>query len=122
LAYAGATILPLLLGACRSMAHDHHPKDAAEIVIGSTTKSEVVERLGLPNRTERLEGGDQRPIDRWIYFKGADWSSVTLSGPGLNSVTIVNDRGHGIGKDIALIIEFTDAGSVVRVTKGSAQK
>jgi len=115
---ASVLSLALLLEACRSMARVHQPSEAAQIVVGTTTQSEVLDQVGLPNRTERIEGDDSRPVDRWTYFCGADWTSVTWMTKGGATIHIVNDRGHARGKDVALMIDFTEEGVVAAVAAG----
>jgi hypothetical protein len=112
----------LSLGACRSVARDHKSQEAALIDIGTSTKSDVLDKVGLPSRSDRVENDEHRPVERWLYLKGADWSSVTVSGPNGQNFTFVQDRTRGPRTDIAMIIEFSEDGIVRAVRPGPERK
>jgi len=44
-------------------------EQVATIVIGQSTKNEVLDILGLPNRTEQM-GAQEEQLDIWVYYKG----------------------------------------------------
>jgi hypothetical protein len=108
----------LLLGACHSIAHEHRNQESSLINIGKSTKSDVLGSVGLPSRTARAIIANAVPIEQWIYLKRADWSSVTVSGPGGQSWTFSSSRARDNASDVAMIVEFSEEGVVIAVTAG----
>lgn len=55
--------------ALTSMEKRTEDEQVATIVIGQSTKNEVLDILGLPNRTEQLSAQEEQ-LDVWVYYKG----------------------------------------------------
>lgn len=103
------------LGGCGSIVRTPSPREAVRIEIGKTTKREVLDLLGLPNRNERHEV-EGRLTENWIYFKKADQSTVLVSGPHGSTAQFVTDRTTAPRRDIALIVTFVGSEIVADVT------
>ena len=66
-------LLAVLLASqgCTSIAKKVEDEQVAEIEIGKSTRDDVLNILGLPNKTERMVfEGDK--LEFWIYHKGRD--------------------------------------------------
>ena len=96
---------------CVSAARIPTASDAVRFEEGRTTKEEVVNRIGLPNRMEQetLEGGVR--LEVWYYFKKPDRVVVFVGRPVW--VAAVIRRTQGPRKDIALVVVFSGTGVVV---------
>jgi hypothetical protein len=90
----------------------------AEIEIGKSTRDDVLNILGLPNRTERMVF-EANKYELWIYYKGKGKRTfgVVGAGPIGGAWWIIFSRDITIDdrKSIATVVAFNETGTVVDV-------
>lgn len=93
----------VLMNACSSILRDPTDEEVARILVGRSTRRDVLDILGLPRKTERVISKDGRPAWAWTYFKGQDTHMEVVD-------TIVGRLGRP-----AAIVVFSEDGTVVDV-------
>ena len=108
-------LVVFLLAGCSGL--DRRPASAStsQIEVGKTTKSQVVEILGLPNRIGKVPQADGSTVERWFYFIGPD-STMEKGAPQMSSAKLRNEPPRD---DIEVILEYGPTGVVSRVQPGS---
>jgi len=103
------------LPGCGSIVRAPAARETVRIEIGTTTKREVIDLIGLPNRVERhdIEG---RKAENWLYFKKPDLSTVLVAGPNGATSQFVTNRTIAPRRDLAYIITFVESPVVADVT------
>ena len=96
---------------CVSAARIASGSDATRFEAGRTTRGEVVDLIGLPNRMEQMTFEDGLRLETWYYFKKPDRVVVFVGRP--IWIAAVINRTKGPRKDIALVVIFSDTGVVV---------
>lgn len=104
---------------CSSIAKRVEDEQVAKIEIGKSTRDDVLNILGLPNRTERRVFEADK-LELWIYYKGRGKRTYGIVGAGpivgtawwvLFSRNITVDE----RKNMATVVAFNETGTVVDV-------
>lgn len=120
----GIFVFFVLLQGCGSIAKEIKAEHAAKIEIGKSTKTDVLNILGLPHKRELKSFQGAEKMEFWIYYKGSGQTTVFMP-TGVDPTPIPNvyliyydsisiqERNR-----IAVIVIFDENGIVVDSKKG----
>ena len=119
-------LLALGVVACGSIDTAGHPAPhTVTIEVGRWTKEDVVNALGLPNKTGWRDGANGAREELWTYFSRPDFVSYQVMMPGKGGpmmVPVARVRPPAEGRqDVAAIIVF-DASGVVSEARTFEEK
>jgi hypothetical protein len=122
--YCGIFVFFIFLQGCGSIAKEIKAEHAAKIEIGKSTKTDVLNKLGLPHKRElkSLQGAEK--IECWIYYKGSGQTSVfipsSVDPTPITNVYLIYYDSISIQErnKIAVIVIFDENGIVVDSKKG----
>jgi hypothetical protein len=117
--YCGIFVLFIFLQGCGSIAKEIKAEHAAKIEIGKSTKTDVLNILGLPHKRESKSFQGAEKMEVWIYYKGSGQTTVSIPGsvdPTLTTIVYliyydsisIQERNK-----IAVIVIFDENGIVV---------
>lgn len=73
-----ALMFLLLLQGCGSIAKEIRAEHVAKIEIGKSTKTDVLNILGLPHKRELKSFQGAEKMEFWIYYKGSGQTTVFM--------------------------------------------
>ena len=120
-----ATVLVSL--GCTSIDKKIEDESVRSIEIGRSTKEDVLDILGLPNRTEQTSAGDI-PLDVWIYYRGegrqtfstAFYAPTPVTTGGMRWwVVFGGDETSEQEEKMAVLVAFDETGTVADVKEQS---
>lgn len=76
--YCGIFVFSVLLQGCGSIAKEIKAEHVAKIEIGKSTKTDVLNILGLPHKRESKSFQGAEKMEFWIYYKGSGQTTVFM--------------------------------------------